>query len=183
MKHFLDKIKSVKLCLMAHPDNTEGSEFADRISDLASIEDEINQHLDSWTTIKTAQDLPEEDYALYHVIAKSPIYVCGEYKGIEEFYGRDDSKKEWWMENISQYLKVEARLSPPKQEKARDLEVVALHLEPELVNGQLRLIMTTADGEKYVLSERTICPEGGQGQLICKKAEDWFFNPANKPKK
>ena len=60
---------------MAHPDNTEGSEFADRISDLASIEDEINQHLDSWTTIKTAQDLPEEDYALYHVIAKSPIYV------------------------------------------------------------------------------------------------------------
>ena len=38
MKHFLDKIKSVKLCLMAHPDNTEGSEFADRISDLASIE-------------------------------------------------------------------------------------------------------------------------------------------------
>ena len=79
-------------------------------------------------------------------------------------------------------MKLESYESP-KQEKARDLEVVALHLEPELVNGQLRLIMTTADGEKYVLSERTICPEGGQGQLICKKAEYWFFNPANKPKK
>ena len=55
------------------------------------------------------------------------------------------------------------------QTSGQDLEVVALHLEPELVNGQLRLIMTTADGEKYMLSERTICPEGGQGQLICKK--------------
>ena len=58
------------------------------------------------------------------------------------------------------------------QTSGQDLEVVALHLESELVNGQLRLIMTTADGEKYVLSERTICPEGGQGQLIYKKAED-----------
>ena len=38
IKEILDTIKSVKLCLMAHPDNEEGSEFADRIDDLENIE-------------------------------------------------------------------------------------------------------------------------------------------------
>lgn len=38
IKEILDTIKSVKLCLMAHPDNEEGSEFADRIDDLVDIE-------------------------------------------------------------------------------------------------------------------------------------------------
>lgn len=32
-------IRSVKLCLMAHPDNEPDSEFEDRISDLEEIED------------------------------------------------------------------------------------------------------------------------------------------------
>lgn len=36
----LSKIRSVKLCMMAHPDNTEDSEFSDRISDLEKIEEE-----------------------------------------------------------------------------------------------------------------------------------------------
>lgn len=34
----LNKIKSVKLCLIAHPDNEQDSEFADRISNLEEIE-------------------------------------------------------------------------------------------------------------------------------------------------
>lgn len=34
----LNDIKSLKLNLMAHPDNEENSEFADRISDLEDIE-------------------------------------------------------------------------------------------------------------------------------------------------
>lgn len=38
IKEILDTIKSTKLCLMAHPDNEEGSEFADRIDDLEGIE-------------------------------------------------------------------------------------------------------------------------------------------------
>jgi hypothetical protein len=40
-KELLKKIKSVKLCLMAHPDNQEHSEFADRIADLKEIENEL----------------------------------------------------------------------------------------------------------------------------------------------
>lgn len=37
-KEILRRIRSVKLCLMAHPDNTKGSEFEDRIDDLEEIE-------------------------------------------------------------------------------------------------------------------------------------------------
>ena len=37
----LSKIKSVKLCMMAHPDNETGSEFEDRISDLEELESQI----------------------------------------------------------------------------------------------------------------------------------------------
>lgn len=38
-KELLQKIKSVKLCLMAHPNNEKDSEFADRIRDLVEIEE------------------------------------------------------------------------------------------------------------------------------------------------
>lgn len=37
-KELYQKIRSVKLCLMAHPDNEPDSEFADRIDDLEEIE-------------------------------------------------------------------------------------------------------------------------------------------------
>ncbi len=40
----LDKIKSVKLCLMAHPDNEKDSEFEDRISDLEDIEKALSKY-------------------------------------------------------------------------------------------------------------------------------------------
>jgi hypothetical protein len=40
MSTILEKIKSIKLCLMAHPDYEYGSEFEYRISDLEEIENE-----------------------------------------------------------------------------------------------------------------------------------------------
>ena len=43
----LNKIKSVKLCLMAHPDNEVASEFEDRISDLVEIENDLQQEMHS----------------------------------------------------------------------------------------------------------------------------------------
>ena len=41
LEDILKKIKSTKLCLMAHPDNEVDSEFADRITDLEEIEIEL----------------------------------------------------------------------------------------------------------------------------------------------
>lgn len=38
MENIYGKIRSIKLCMMAHPDNEEHSEFADRISDLEELE-------------------------------------------------------------------------------------------------------------------------------------------------
>ena len=58
MKNFLNKIKSVKLCLMAHPDNQEHSEFADRISDLEEIETKLLK--EQWIEIKVKNDLPKK---------------------------------------------------------------------------------------------------------------------------
>lgn len=42
-KEILQKLKSVFLCLQAHPDNEIDSEFADRISDLVDIESFIKK--------------------------------------------------------------------------------------------------------------------------------------------
>lgn len=54
----LKKIKSVKLCLMAHPDNEIDSEFADRISDLEEIENQLQK--DTWIKIESEKDLPKD---------------------------------------------------------------------------------------------------------------------------
>ena len=56
MSAILEKIKSVKLCLMAHPDNELDSEFEDRISDLQEIENELSK--DNWIKIESEKDLP-----------------------------------------------------------------------------------------------------------------------------
>lgn len=37
-KEMLQKVRSIRLCLLAHPDNEENSEFADRIADLEELE-------------------------------------------------------------------------------------------------------------------------------------------------
>ena len=41
LEEILKKIKSTKLCLIAHPNNEIDSEFADRITDLEEIEIEL----------------------------------------------------------------------------------------------------------------------------------------------
>jgi len=46
LEEVLKKIKSIKLCLMAHPNNEVDSEFADRISDLEEIQIELSK--DKW---------------------------------------------------------------------------------------------------------------------------------------
>ena len=73
----LNKIKSVKLCLIAHPDNEQDSEFADRISDLEEIENELSK--ENWIKLnKKATNLPKtdcycwlrvkDDFGEYHVL-------------------------------------------------------------------------------------------------------------------
>jgi hypothetical protein len=43
----LGKIRSLNLCLSAHPDNCDNSEFADRICDLEEIEDSLKKEIES----------------------------------------------------------------------------------------------------------------------------------------
>lgn len=60
------------------------------------------------------------------------------------------------------------------------IKIVEFHLERELVNKELRLIMTDENGEEYVLSEFSVCSDGGARQRICKKTDDWYFQEENK---
>ncbi|MBW7838598.1 MAG: hypothetical protein H3C36_02935 [Chitinophagaceae bacterium] len=46
MNELLSKLRSIQLCLMAHPDNEPDSEFADRISDLEDLPKEIENALE-----------------------------------------------------------------------------------------------------------------------------------------
>ena len=64
----LNKIKSVKLCLMAHPDNEIDSEFADRISDLEEIENELSK--DSWIKVESENDFPKEDLDCHFIFKR-----------------------------------------------------------------------------------------------------------------
>ena len=47
MNTIKQKLRSIELCLSAHPDNEENSEFADRISDIEDIQKEV-QNLIEW---------------------------------------------------------------------------------------------------------------------------------------
>lgn len=47
MNTIKQKLHSIELCLSAHPDNEENSEFADRISDVEEIQKEV-QNLIEW---------------------------------------------------------------------------------------------------------------------------------------
>ena len=42
MEQILSKLRSVELCLSAHPDNEEHSEFSDRISDIQELQKEVS---------------------------------------------------------------------------------------------------------------------------------------------
>lgn len=58
MKDILSKLKSVELCLSAHPDNEPNSEFADRITDLIEISKQIKLKIMTKKQIKKlANDL------------------------------------------------------------------------------------------------------------------------------
>jgi len=57
IEEVLKKIKSIKLCLMAHPNNEVDSEFADRISDLEEIEIELSKQQQCYSEKKVLEQL------------------------------------------------------------------------------------------------------------------------------
>jgi len=88
----LKKIKSVKLCLMAHPDNEIDSEFADRISDLEEIENELSK--DKWIKIKNEDDLPK-DGKIFWVMKIGYSYPI-----VETLYNDDAN---YWLTQFTHY--------------------------------------------------------------------------------
>lgn len=76
MSTILEKIKSLKLCLTAHPDFEPNSEFEDRVSDLEDIENELSK--EKPIKIETKKDLPKERMnCWFH--DKKQGWICGEF--------------------------------------------------------------------------------------------------------
>ncbi len=67
MENILSKIKSVKLCMMAHPDNEQDSEFEDRISDLEEIENMLSKN--GWINVMDEHPTLNEENHSENVLA------------------------------------------------------------------------------------------------------------------
>lgn len=65
-KTLLQKIRSVKYCLMAHPHNEPDSEFADRIDDLQEIEDSLAEHQARQQPVRKTLDECKDEVARKH---------------------------------------------------------------------------------------------------------------------
>lgn len=60
---------------MAHPDNEQDSEFADRISDLEEIENGLFNENNGWNKLENEKDLPERnDEQVYYWIHEGSIH-------------------------------------------------------------------------------------------------------------
>lgn len=60
------------------------------------------------------------------------------------------------------------------------IEIIKTHIEKDIVNNEPKLILTDENGEEWVMSNRTVCYEGGGMPFLCKKKDDWYFDPKNK---
>jgi len=99
----LNKIKSVKLCLMAHPDNEINSEFADRISGLEEIENLLSK--DNWIKIKSEDDLPEERDS-YHIVIDGKLRRGNYMKNNRWLVPGNDYPKTTEIHGITHYQKI-----------------------------------------------------------------------------
>jgi len=104
MKDFLKKIKSVKLCLMAHPDNQVNSEFADRISDLEEIENKLANY---WTKSESHHQLGQlEKYKWFRLLDAST--------GVDWFARKGNSGFFPNQQYITHYHELDEIIYPPK---------------------------------------------------------------------
>lgn len=75
-EEILKRIKSVKLCMMSHPDNEPNSEFSDRINDLTQIQEAL-----IIPVIKDCSTCKHEMVSKYI----APCYGCRDNGGYDNF--------------------------------------------------------------------------------------------------
>lgn len=65
--------------------------------------------------IKVTDRLPDDKYAMYHVVTYTDVY-CNTPKNqnIEEFWGGDEGKKKWWQDNVKWWCEIVIP-QPPKE--------------------------------------------------------------------
>ncbi len=89
MENILSKLRSVELCLSAHPDNEEHSEFADRISDLEVLPKEIEIALEKQRIegvllgLKLCKEMWAQGTISHEEISENEIYYKEELSKME----------------------------------------------------------------------------------------------------
>lgn len=90
MDEILKKICSIELCLSAHPDNEEDSEFADRISDLQELPNEIRfevnkTHLQGVLTgLRLCKEMWAQGTISHELIRENEIYYESELENFKD---------------------------------------------------------------------------------------------------
>jgi hypothetical protein len=92
-EEIVKKIESVRLCMMAHPDNEEHSEFADRIDDLTEITRALSlgtvSNILPVDTSLTFKEWKQKDFKRVGVTLYRHLPTNNTYE-------RDFIFKEWW---------------------------------------------------------------------------------------
>jgi hypothetical protein len=90
IEEVLKKIKSIKLCLMAHPNNEVDSEFADRITDLEEIQIELSK--DKWQQ--------KRSYSEEEVLEQLNILMSLPSSTLDKFTDKNGSITKEWFEQF-----------------------------------------------------------------------------------
>lgn len=89
MKDIFTKLKSIELCLSAHPDNEEHSEFADRIEDLQELPNNIAYEIEKnriegiLLGLKICKEMWAQGTISHEQIHENEIYYEEELKSLE----------------------------------------------------------------------------------------------------
>lgn len=62
------------------------------------------------------------------------------------------------------------------------IDIVKMHLEEDVANKELRLVLTSDTGKEWVVSHQSMCMEGGGMAVIVEKEKCWYFDEKNKIK-
>jgi len=110
-KEILKRVKSLLLCLMAHPDNQPDSEFVDRINDLIDIRDELSER----QTLDKSQD--KGDSKALHIADVSSCLIL-----------QPEDVEQWLQDNENEHIRDKDGLTGQYNVSVKDIVDLAIDL-------------------------------------------------------
>jgi len=79
-------------------------QFNDKFNSMRPLDLMGIENNNGWIKIESEEDLPKDNYGMYHVMAKEDLF-CDEPKnqGIDEYWLNDNNKSKNWIKDFSHY--------------------------------------------------------------------------------